>query len=72
MDENESSAHVEDVIITSVFYNDPKDPRSAIFVYFTSLNTGNIRKCLKYDFQFPSFQLLRYIPHLKVRNYHSK
>ena len=85
IDEDDYSNDVEDIIIASVFYNDPKDPRSAIFVYFTSLHTGIIRRCLKYidiklvflhinnfifyryDFQFPSFQLLKYISKLHVR-----
>ncbi|CAF4622067.1 unnamed protein product [Rotaria sp. Silwood1] len=66
IDEDEDSNDVEDMIITSLFYDDPKDPRSAIVVYFTSLNTGIIRRYLKYDFQFPSFQLLKYIAKLKL------
>ncbi|CAF0980083.1 unnamed protein product [Rotaria sordida] len=66
IDEDDNSDDVEDMIITSLFYDDPKDPRSAIVVYFTSLNTGIIRRYLKYDFQFPSFQLLKYISKLKL------
>lgn len=46
-EDDEDSAKVEDVLITSLFYDDPKDPRSAVFVYFTSLTTGVIRRCLK-------------------------
>ncbi|CAF1143690.1 unnamed protein product [Adineta ricciae] len=65
-DDDEDSRNVEDIIITSLFYDDPKDPRSAVFVYFTSLTTGIIRRCLKYDFQFPSFQLLKYISRLEL------
>ncbi|UJR31151.1 hypothetical protein I4U23_018658 [Adineta vaga] len=65
-DDDDNSRNVEDVIITSLFYDDPKDPRSAVFVYFTSLTTGVIRRCLKYDFQFPSFQLLKYISKLEL------
>ncbi len=46
-DEDEDSDNSEDVIIASLFYDDPKDPRSAVFVYFTSLSTGVIRRFLK-------------------------
>ncbi|CAF4423993.1 unnamed protein product, partial [Adineta steineri] len=67
-DDDENTDNIEDIIITSLFYDDPKDPRSAVFVYFTSLTTGIIRRCLKYDFQFPSFQLLKYISRLEVEN----
>ncbi|CAF0778709.1 unnamed protein product [Adineta steineri] len=65
-DDDENTDNIEDIIITSLFYDDPKDPRSAVFVYFTSLTTGIIRRCLKYDFQFPSFQLLKYISRLEL------
>ncbi|CAF5049007.1 unnamed protein product, partial [Rotaria magnacalcarata] len=44
IDEDEDSNNVEDMIITSLFYDDPIDPRSAIVVYFTSLHTGVIRR----------------------------
>ncbi|CAF4515317.1 unnamed protein product [Rotaria sp. Silwood2] len=66
IDEDENSNDVEDMIIISLFYDDPKDPRSAIVVCFASLNAGIIRRMLKYDFQFPSFQLLKYIAKLQL------
>ena len=47
IDEDEPGSGVEDVLITSLIYDDPKDPRSAVCVYFTSLSTGGIRRFLK-------------------------
>lgn len=47
-DEDEPGSNgVEDILISSLIYDDPKDPRSAVCVYFTSLSTGVIRRSLK-------------------------